>query len=383
MLRRSIITLGLLALVGCSTLPVSGPTGHEIERASTRAGVSPSSLPFTLVEVTTGAQLPAPVALPQPTLAPPARQPTDLIGPGDVLNITIYEVGVSLFGSTTSRLGTPAGGSAAASLANTTELGSNTARLPGVRVDDQGFIRLPFVGRLHAAGHTTAELQSMIRNGLRGMSQDPQVMVALDQSITNSIVLAGEVNKPGRLVLPTNRETLSDSIALAGGYKGEARDIVARVERGGTAFEIRLGDLMDSPMRDVAVAPGDRITLISRPQSFSVLGAPTRAEEIRFPTRFVSLAQAVALAGGANPNQGDAAAVFVFRYVTTTAGIEEPVVYHFNMMQPGPMFLSQRFAMRDKDLLYIGNAQANQPSKLVQLISQLFVPIATARTVAQ
>jgi polysaccharide export outer membrane protein len=31
--------------------------------------------------------------------------------------------------------------------------------------------------------------------------------------------------------------------------------------------------------------------------------------------------------------------------------------------------------MQDKDVLYIGNAAANQPSKLIQLVSQLFSPV--------
>ena len=108
----------------------------------------------------------------------------------------------------------------------------------------------------------------MIRNGLKGMSQDPQVLVSVDQSVTNSVVMAGEVSKPGRFVVVTNRETLNDTIALAGGYKGEPKDLVARVERDGRDFEIRLSDLMDLPQRDLSIAPGDRITLISRPQSF-------------------------------------------------------------------------------------------------------------------
>lgn len=383
-LRRAAFASSTCLLCACSTLPVTGPTGREIESAARRSAAgAPDHLPFQIVEVTTAAALPAVVPIPQSALIAPPRQPTDLIGPGDVLNITIYEAGVSLFGSTTSRLGTPAGGSAAASAATTGEPGSNTARLPGVRVDDAGDIRLPFVGRLRAAGHTTAELQSMIRQALRGMSQDPQVLVAVDQSITNSVVLAGEVSRPGRFVLSTNRETLNDTIALAGGYKGEAKDVVARVERGGQSFEIRLSDLLDSHDLDFRIAPGDRITLISRPQSFSALGAPNRAEEIRFPRARISVAEAVALAGGANSNSGDAAAIFVFRYVPTPSGIEEPIVYHLNMMQPGTMFLAQRFQMKDKDLLYVGNAQANQPAKFVQLLSQLFVPIATARAVTQ
>jgi hypothetical protein len=36
------------------------------------------------------------------------------------------------------------------------------------------------------------------------------------------------------------------------------------------------------------------------------------------------------------------------------------------MMQPGAYLLSQRFLMRDRDVLYIGNARANQLTKFVQ-----------------
>jgi polysaccharide export outer membrane protein len=367
------LSCGVLA--ACSTLPVSGPTGRDIRHAA-----NTEQLPFRIVEVTTAAAIPPMAAVPASTLMTPPPPPTDLIGPGDVLNIAIFEAGVSLFGRPSTRLGASSTTSASSSAADQS---ANAERLPGVRVDDQGYIRLPFVGRLLAAGHTTAELQSMVRNGLKGMSQDPQVMVAIDQSVTNSVVMAGEVNKPGRFVLTTNRETLNDTIALAGGYKGETKDLIARVERDGSNFEIRLSDLMDLPQRNLQIAPGDRITLISRPQSFSVLGAPNRAEQIRFPRGNISLAEAVALAGGVNANQGDAAAIFVFRYVPTATGAEEPVVYHLNMMKPGALLLSQRFMMSDKDLLYVGNAEANQPSKFVQLISQLFIPVATVRTTIQ
>jgi polysaccharide export outer membrane protein len=223
----------------------------------------------------------------------------------------------------------------------------------------------------------------MIQSGLRGMSQDPQVLVTIEQSITNSVIVAGEITRPGRLVLSTNRESLLDAIALAGGYRGQARDAVARVQRDDQTFEIRLSDLLDAPQQDVVVAPGDRITLVSRPQSFSVLGAPNKSEEIAFPRSRISLAEAVALAGGANPNAGDAAAVFVFRYVRQPDGTEQPTVYHLNMMRPSSYLLSQRFAMQDRDVLYIGNARANQLSKFINLLSQLFVPVATARAVAQ
>ena len=359
-----------LMLGGCASLPVSGPTGHEVRTAAVgKAG----EYPFTLIEMQTPASIPPAPEVPVPSLATMLPRPTDLLGPGDVLNISIYEAGVSLFGSAL-RSAATANGTAA----DTT---SSAERLPAVRIDDYGYIKVPFVGRLHAAGHTAAELQQMIQSGLRGMSQDPQVLVTIEQSITNSVILAGEVARPGRLVLATNRESLIDAIALAGGYRGDAKEAVARVQRDGQSFEIRLSDLLDMPQEDVQVAPGDRITLINRPQSFSVLGAPNRAEELAFPRAHLTLTEAVAAAGGANPNSGDAAAIFVFRYVRQPDGTEQPTVYHLNMMRPGAYLLSQRFMMRDRDVLYVGNARANQLTKFVNLLSQLFVPVATARAV--
>lgn len=371
--RGAVLVLSApLALASCASLPSSGPTGTAIRRAA-EAKPGFNQYPFTLIEVESAKDIPGDTPLPAPSVLPLVRQPTDLLGPGDVLNITVYEAGVALFGNSALR-NAASGGS---------EPSSTAERLPAVRVDDNGYIRVPFVGRLRAAGRTVGELQEMIRMGLHGMSQDPQVMITVQESITNSIILAGEVAKPGRLVLSTNHESLVDAIALSGGYRGAAKDAVARVERDGQIFEIRMSDLLDAPEEDVRVAPGDRITLISRPQTFSVLGAPNRAEEINFSRSKLSLAQAVSLAGGANPNQGDAGAVFVFRYVPQPDGTQRPTVYHLNMMQPGAYLLSQQFLMRDRDVLYVGNARANQLSKFVQLLSQLFVPVATARAVAQ
>ena len=367
-----LVSCACLGLAACASLPSSGPTGVEIRRA---AVAKPGQYPFTLVEVETTATIPPAAGVPTSALTTMPPRPTDLIGPGDVLNISVYEAGVSLFG-TALRTAAAAGSSGI-------DTSSSAEKLPSVRVDDYGYIKVPFVGRLRAAGHTAAELQSMIQSGLRGMSQDPQVLVSIEQSITNSIILAGEVARPGRLVLATNRESLIDAIALAGGYRGQAKDAVARVQRDGQTFEIRLSDLLDMPQQDVPVAPGDRITLVSRPQSFSVLGAPNKSEEITFPRGRLTLAEAVALSGGANPNAGDAAAVFVFRYVPAANGAEVPTVYHLNMMRPGAYLLSQRFQMQDRDVLYVGNARANQLTKFVSLLSQLFVPVATARAVTQ
>ncbi|MEA3390677.1 MAG: SLBB domain-containing protein [Pseudomonadota bacterium] len=238
-------------------------------------------------------------------------------------------------------------------------------------------------GTLHVAGVTVGEVEAMIRNALQRVSQNPQVVVTLSQAITNSIIVGGEVARPGRLVLQTNRESLSDVVALAGGYRGNARDLTLRITRGGKNIDVRMNDLVDNPALDVRAYPGDRMILINNPRTYSVLGAPGRVEQIPFSRSTVSLAEAIATAGGVNPGVGSAGAIFLMRYTTDAQGQEVPIVYHLNMMKTNSYFLAQRFYMQDKDVLYVGNAAANQPSKLIQLISQLFSPILTVTSAVQ
>lgn len=371
---KNIVYLILLAgLAGCATLPSSGPTGGQI--AKTAAAPKDGSAPIQIVLVRTIADVPgtdvvATTVLPE--LAPP---PTDMIGPGDVLDINIYEAGVTLFSG--------AGGGGGGVSQITANPGVQVQKLPPTRVDDLGDITIPYAGTLHVAGITTGEVEAMIRNALARMSQNPQVIVTLNQAITNSIIVGGEVARPGRLVLQTNRERLSDVVALAGGYRREAKDLLLRIVRGEQSADVRINDLVENPKLDIRAYPGDRLMLIDDPRTFSILGASGRVEQVPFRRSSVSLAEAIATAGGVNPGVGNPAAIFVFRYVRDEQGKEVPMVYHINMMRTGSFFLAQRFAMRDKDVLYFGNAAANQPSKLIQLISQLFSPILTVTAAVQ
>lgn len=369
-------TLAVMGIAGslsaCATLPSSGPTGSDLVKSVTKSKV-PSDI--SIVEVDDATMLPATVqdaAVPLPDLPPP---PTDRVGPGDVLQIAIYEAGVSLFGG--------GGGNGSSSGPSTFDSSAKAHTLQGIRVTDDGTIVLPYAGRLQVAGKTIGQIQTQIQRALLGFTQQPQVLITTRDVITNSVIVSGEITRPGRLVLQTNRETLSDVVALAGGYRGRASEVAVRVTRGDQTVELRMTDLIEHRGSDMRAYPGDRIALISAPQTFSMLGAPGRVDLIPFARSTVSLTEAIATAGGVNPNVGDPAAVFVLRYVLGTDGQVKPVVYHLNMMRTQSYFLAQRFTMRDKDILYVGNAKANQPSKLVQLVSQLFSPILTVTSAVQ
>jgi polysaccharide export outer membrane protein len=375
-MRTCFLCLATLTLLsGCSTLPSSGPTGTAILSSSAAGTAIGDSI--RVVTVDSVAALPvaeAPAASRLMTLPPP---PTDMVGTGDILNVAIYEAGVTLFGRDSTRL------SGAGSVSSSFDPTVQVEQLPAVRVGDDGSISIPYAGRIRAAGRTTGELQEAIRRSLRGMSQSPQVLVSIREGIGNALILGGEVTRPGRATLQTNAETFSDVIALAGGYRGEAKDLEVRVKRGDVEESFRLDQLFGGPNHNLTAYPGDKITLIRAPRTFSVLGAAGRVDQIGFRVSDMNLAEAVAMAGGVNPNLGDPEAIFVLRYEQDADGTQKPVVYHLNMMHTAAFFLSQRMVMKDKDVLYIGSAKANQPSKLIQLVSQLFSPIISVTSAVQ
>lgn len=120
--------------------------------------------------------------------------------------------------------------------------------------------------------------------------------------------------------------------------------------------------------------PGDRVEVLRRPRSYSVLGTANRINRYDLPTRQVSLIEALALAGGPNDNLADPAAVFLFRYEKTADGKERPTVYHVNMKKPASYFLAQKFILENRDVIYVAGARANEPTKLIQTIGQIFAP---------
>lgn len=371
---RALAALSMFALLaGCAALPSSGPTAGEIRRGvkdQNELGFRIQDIDGPLVDRINAEALAADAA--QPTLSSLAQNGrNDVIGPGDNLSIGIYEVGVSLFGSSEA-----AGG--------VLDPAARAQTFPDVLVGGDGTIKLPYIGTLRVAGRTTDEVQAMIVRGLKGKSQSPQALVAIKSNIASTVYVAGDVHQPGRYNLSLQRERLLDAIALAGGATNSAEDTVVRFNRGANFLEERLGRIRSGAPDDLVLIPGDRVELLKRPRSFISLGATGKVEQTDFATGDLSLAEAVARAGGPTDSVADPSAVFLFRYTPAAPGQQEkPIIYRLNMLQPASYFLAQRFSIRDKDVIYIANAAANRPAKMVNIINQLFTPFVTARALTR
>lgn len=379
--RSPTLLLLALGMAGCASLPSSGPTARQITRGL--AG-SEAQGPIRIVDLnaatveTAGAEQDASVVRRATLASLAAESRGGTVGVGDVLEIRLYEVGVTLF----SGAGAVAGGSGF-------DPSARAEVFPGVVVAGDGTIKLPFTGRLAVSGLTPREVQSLIEGAYRGKSQLPQVLVAVRENLSETVFVSGDVRRPGRIPLTLQRERLLDAIATAGGAATRTQDMVVRFTRGDRTVEERLDRIIAGAPDDLVLAAGDRIQLIQQPQTYVVMGATNRVSQVPFDQTDVTLAEAVARAGGPNDNTADPRSVFLFRYVATGGGeagsapAEIPTVYRIDLMQPASYFLAQRFAMRNRDVLYVSNAPINRTAKAVGILNQLFSPFVTARAITQ
>lgn len=375
--RRLWAVMAATMLVGCASLPSNGPTAGSVIKQAHGSKGGPNfrivDLNLATVDSINYVEVPKSGAT-LGSLGADTRN--DLVGPGDVLNITIYEIGVTLFGS--------GGGGGIDGAAGGLDPNARGQSFPDAVVNAQGEISLPYLGMIKVAGLTAQQIEKRIIAAMAGMSQDPRAHVVIESSVTNVVVVSGAVNKPGRFPLTLGRERLLDAIAQAGGSQATADDTLLRFSRGTTIVEQRLGTIRSLSTDDLTLAPGDRIELIRGPKTYTVFGAISRIQQVPFETSRVSLAEALARAGGPNDAQADASAIFLFRFrEDAMLNTAEPVIYRLNLMRPESYFLAQRFEMHDKDVIYIANAASNQPSKLANIINQLFTPLILARSVVR
>ena len=86
-----------------------------------------------------------------------------------------------------------------------------------VQTDASGRISFPLAGVIEAAGRTPAEVETILKDRLRGaFVRDPQVTVNLKETVSQVITVDGQVKEPG-LYPVIGRMTLMRAVATAKG----------------------------------------------------------------------------------------------------------------------------------------------------------------------
>ena len=213
--------------------------------------------------------------------------PNYVIGPKDVLKITIY---------------------------GETELTGKT-----YAVDGDGMFSFPMIGRLQAAGLTVAQLERALREKLvPDYFRNPQISISIDEYLSKQIIVTGEVAKPGPQPFAGGM-TLLGVLALAGGaMPGAAGEVLVvrgrglKPDNGASDGQVDSGNVQFNGVRidltklqagavelDIEIKDGD-LVIVPRAESAYVFG------EVKNPGAYpvqknTTVQQMLARAGGMTP----------------------------------------------------------------------------------
>ncbi len=364
-----------LACAGCDTLfiPAAGPNAIAVKSETTWNGPH-----YGLVKVT-----PKVVDIlqeygPQSLSAAfgDHRPPPEIhFGIGDVVSVSIFEA-------------------AAGGLFIPSEAGvrpGNFVTLPNQPVDTKGFITVPYAGLVPTAGKTPSQVEQEIVDRIKNRAIEPQAVVSLVTQNTSLITVIGEVNNEftptGRIPAQPAGERLLDVITRAGGLKDQGQDLWVVLERHGKRAAVPFGALIYEPGNNIWAWPGDTIYLYKEPQTFLALGASGQQGEFQFSAGpqssawRMTLAEAVATAGGLLDAQADPGSVFLYRReprelaeklgvdCSKMPGPTVPIVYSVSFADPAGYFLGTRMQMHNKDVIFVANAQSVEITKWAQFLS--------------
>ncbi|MBL4929957.1 polysaccharide biosynthesis/export family protein [Fuscibacter oryzae] len=284
---------------------------------------------------------------------------SDVIAPGDRLGLTIFEnvKDDPLLGNT----------------------GQRVSQLQEVQVDGQGYIFVPYAGKVKASGQTPDSLRQIVTRKLDTQTPDPQVQVQRVAGDGSTVTMSGSVGAQGVFPIERGTRTLSAMLAKAGGVSIEPDIAIVRVTRGNKSGKVWLRDLYANPSLDIALRPGDIVTVEPDNRAFVALGATGQQSRVPFKNQNLSALEALAIVGGLNTATADPTGVFVLRnepaeIANAVLGRkdltgDQRMVYVLDLTQPTGLFEARDFLVRDGDTVYVTEAPYVQWQKTLSAIT--------------
>ena len=283
-----------------------------------------------------------------------------LIGPGDVLNITVWDH---------PELTIPAGQ-------------FRDAETSGQLVGDDGYFFYPYVGKLRADGMTVAELRDALTEQLSTYINNPQLDIRVVGFRSKKVYVVGEVNAPGVLPLDDLPLMVTDAISLSGGLTGEAYKSGVNISRDGTIYEIDLKAMYDlaDASQNLLLQHGDIVNVLDRSQQkVFLMGEIERPSSVEIINGYLTLSAALGEAGGVRQISAEPGRIFVIR----GSDKDNPQIFHLNAKEAYGLILAEQFEMQAQDIVFVDTAGISSWNRVISQLLPSISVIGIVDNVAQ
>ncbi len=273
------------------------------------------------------------------------------VGPGDILNITVWEH---------PELTIPAGE-------------FRSAETAGNIVGEDGNIYFPYAGVVRAAGRTVEEIREELTRKVSKFIERLQLDVRVASYRSQRVYVVGEVAKPGIQLVRDIPLTVLEAINSAGGVTELSDQRNITLTRDGKTFSINLlalyegGDISQNVMLkhgDVLNVPDKNFNKVFVLGETGISGTGSARSRSLFMNKArMTLTEAISDAGGPDQTTSDPARVFVFR-----GGLGKPEIYHLDAKSPDALLLADRFPLQPRDVIYIDRAEGIRWNQIIAQI---------------
>jgi len=287
------------------------------------------------------------------------------IGPGDILNIVVWD-------HPELNLPPASGGGDGASGASSVA--------PGYTVDINGYIQYAYIGPLKVAGATEMGVRDALSARLARYVRDPQITVRIQTYRSKRVYLDGEVKTPGVEVLNDRPMTLPEAVNRAGGFTSNADRSHVAITRGDATVMVNMPDMIRkgfNPDR-IVLRDGDLVRVFAQTDSKAfVVGEVERPGGVTFNNGRMTLNEALGNAGGISQTSADASQVYVVRGRDTG----KPVVFHLNASNATAMATADSFELKPNDVVFVDTSSLVKWSRVINLIVPTTQAAAATRAV--
>ncbi|WP_254699941.1 polysaccharide biosynthesis/export family protein [Trinickia violacea] len=272
------------------------------------------------------------------------------IGPGDVLQITVWDHP-----------------ELAAALGQPNQSTSTSDAVPGFLVDEKGNVQFPYAGTVHVGGLNVEQIQRIVVSRISKVYKSPEVTVRVSSFRSGTVYVDGEVRLPGALTMNDIPMTLTQAVGRAGGYTANADQSQVELVRGDKTYPLNVAEMIrtgHSP-NEIVLKNGDLVRVSSRDEHGVYLMGEVNKPATIMPMRngTLTLAEALSQAGSLNPNTAEAQQLFVIRDSTG----DNPQIYHLDATSPVSMVLANQFYLQPKDVVYVDNGALVKFNRVLNL----------------